>query len=114
MWVGKMREGVDIVVGRRLRARRRLLGLSQQALGGACGVTFQQIHKYESAVCRLSANMLWKIACALDVEMSYFFAGLPRAGEPDGEVTSLAIERERGRSPNYLQLRPSHGLDAAR
>ncbi|HEY0437787.1 MAG TPA: helix-turn-helix transcriptional regulator, partial [Phenylobacterium sp.] len=73
-----MKDGVDFVIGRRLRARRRLLGLSQQALGNACGVTFQQIHKYESAVCRLSANMLWKLAGALDVEMSYFFAGIPR------------------------------------
>ena len=77
-------------------------------------MTFQQIHKYESAVCRLSANMLWKIACALDVEMSYFFAGLPRTGEADDPAMSLTIERERGRSPNYLQLHPSHGLDAAR
>jgi len=110
--VGEMREGVDIVVGRRLRARRRLLGLSQQALGGACGVTFQQIHKYESAVCRLSANMLWKIACALDVEMSYFFSGLPRAGENDGEAQVVSLERERGLSSNYLQLRTSNGVDA--
>ncbi len=39
-------------------------------------MTFQQIHKYEAAVCRLSATMLWKLACALDVEISYFFAGL--------------------------------------
>ena len=73
-----------------------------------------QIHKYESAVCRLSANMLWKIACALDVEMSYFFSGLPRAGEADNEAQVLPLDRERGPSPNYLQLRTSHGLDAAR
>ncbi len=39
-------------------------------------MTFQQIHKYEAAVCRLSATMLWKLSCALDVEISYFFAGL--------------------------------------
>ena len=107
-----MKEGVDIVVGRRLRARRRLLGLSQQALGSACGVTFQQIHKYESAVCRLSANMLWKLACALDVEMSYFFAGLPRAGDPDDVGKVLALDRERGLAPSYLQLHPRQTLDA--
>jgi hypothetical protein len=57
--------------------------------------------------------MLWKIACALDVEMSYFFAGLPRAGEADSEAQVLALDRERGPSPSYLQLRTSHGLDAA-
>ena len=105
-----MREGVDIVVGRRLRARRRLLGLSQQALGATCGVTFQQIHKYESAVCRLSAHMLWKIACALDVEIGYFFSGLPRNGESGGEVVSL--DRQRGLAPSYLQVQRS--FDAAR
>jgi transcriptional regulator with XRE-family HTH domain len=105
-----MKEGVDIVVGRRVRARRRLLGLSQQALGAQCGVTFQQIHKYESAVCRLSANMLWKIAGALDVEMSYFFAGLPRDGEEGAEVVSLV--RERGLAPSHLQLQRS--FDVAR
>jgi transcriptional regulator with XRE-family HTH domain len=71
-----MSNGVDVMVGRRLRARRRLLGYSQQALGEACGVTFQQIHKYEAAVCRLSVVMLWKLAQALDVEISYFFAAL--------------------------------------
>jgi transcriptional regulator with XRE-family HTH domain len=71
-----MRDDVGVMVGRRLKARRRLLGISQQTLADSCGVTFQQIHKYEAAVCRLSATMLWKLACALDVEISYFFAGL--------------------------------------
>jgi transcriptional regulator with XRE-family HTH domain len=71
-----MNDSVDVMVGRRLRARRRLLGYSQQQLGAACGVTFQQIHKYEAAVCRLSVVMLWKLAQALDVEMGYFFAAL--------------------------------------
>jgi transcriptional regulator with XRE-family HTH domain len=112
--VGRMKEGVDIVVGRRLRARRRLLGLSQQALGSACGVTFQQIHKYESAVCRLSANMLWKLACALDVDMSYFFAGLPRAGDPDDGCDVVALDRERGLSSSYLKLQSPQGFDAVR
>ena len=73
-----MAEEIDIVVGRRLRTRRRIMGMSQQALGGACGVTFQQIHKYESAVCRLSANMLWRLAAVLEVDVGYFFADLPR------------------------------------
>jgi transcriptional regulator with XRE-family HTH domain len=72
-----MLDSVDVMVGRRLRARRRLLGYSQQALGAACGVTFQQIHKYEAAVCRMSVVMLWKLANALDVEVTYFFSGLP-------------------------------------
>ena len=71
-----MNDGVDVVVGRRLKARRRLLGITQQALGETCGVTFQQIQKYEGAVSRISAHMLWKLACALEVDVGYFFAGL--------------------------------------
>lgn len=73
-----MSESVDVIVGRRLKARRRLLGLTQQRLAVDCGVTFQQIQKYECAACRLSAHMLWKLACALEVDISYFFAGLTK------------------------------------
>lgn len=94
-----MNDNVDVLVGRRLRARRRLLGISQQALGATCGVTFQQIHKYEAAVCRMSAVMLWNLANALDVEISYFFTGLP---EED------AIFDRHG------DLAPRRALDAAR
>jgi transcriptional regulator with XRE-family HTH domain len=82
--------------------------LSQQALGNACGVTFQQIHKYESAVCRLSANMLWKLACVLDVEMSYFFADLPRSVTP-------AADREMSVTigPRSFSQLSAGGLNAA-
>lgn len=83
-----MDNSVDVLVGRRLRARRRLLGYSQQALGAACGVTFQQIHKYEAAVCKMSVLMLWKLANALDVEVSYFFSGLT------AEETAISRRRE--------------------
>ena len=69
---------VGIIVGRRLRTRRRLLGKTQQELAAACGVTFQQVQKYECAYCRLSVAMLWKLACALEVDIGYFFADLPR------------------------------------
>jgi transcriptional regulator with XRE-family HTH domain len=108
LMVGGMSEGVDIVVGRRLRARRRLLGMSQQTLGSACGVTFQQIHKYESAVCRLSANMLWKLACVLEVEMSYFFADLPRIVTPQAERQGDAAMPP----PSFLTAAAGRGLDA--
>ncbi|WP_293677671.1 helix-turn-helix transcriptional regulator [uncultured Phenylobacterium sp.] len=79
-----MAEHVEVWVGRRLRRRRRLLGMTQMELGGACGVSFQQIQKYESASSRLSVAMLWKLACALGVPASYFFADLPqRQGAED-------------------------------
>lgn len=76
---------VDVVgqaVGRRVRRRRRLLGMTQQALGEACGVTFQQIQKYESASCRISATVLWRLSRALDVDMNYFFDGLEAETQP--------------------------------
>jgi transcriptional regulator with XRE-family HTH domain len=77
---------IDVVLGKRLRARRRLLGLTQQDVADACGVSFQQIQKYEHAVSRVSAAMLWGLAGALDVEVAYFFDGLsPRETEDSTE-----------------------------
>jgi transcriptional regulator with XRE-family HTH domain len=73
-----MIDEVDFVVGRQLRRRRRLLGLTQQELGMACGISFQQVQKYECANNRMSVAMLWRLACALEVDISYFFAGAPR------------------------------------
>jgi len=86
-----MNDGVDVIVGRRLKARRRLLGMTQQRVADSCGVTFQQIQKYECAACRLSAHMLWKLACALDVEISYFFTGLSRDGVDVGERRTIPV-----------------------
>jgi transcriptional regulator with XRE-family HTH domain len=71
-----MRDDVDAMVGRRLRMRRRLLDMSQQDLANICGVTFQQIQKYEAAKCRMPVATLWRLAYALEVEVSYFFDGL--------------------------------------
>jgi len=73
-----MSDQVDVMVGHRLRRRRRLLGLTQQDLAAACGVSFQQVQKYECAYNRLSVAMLWKLACALEVDIGYFFSGLPQ------------------------------------
>lgn len=76
-----MSDDVDILVGRALRRRRRLLGLTQAQVAEAVGVRFQQIQKYECASNRLSVSMMWKLACVLDVEVSYFFASVPRHAE---------------------------------
>ena len=73
-----MRDDVDILVGRALRRRRRLMGLTQAQVAEAVGVRFQQIQKYECAANRLSVHMLWKLAGVLDVEVGYFFAGIGR------------------------------------
>jgi DNA-binding transcriptional regulator YiaG len=66
-------------LGRAIRHRRRILELTLQDLAGACGVTFQQVHKYESGVCSLSASQLWTIAQALRVPVTYFYDALAPA-----------------------------------
>jgi len=71
-----MTHPVDTHVGRRLRARRRLLGLTQEKLAQAVDIRFQQIQKYESGANRISASRLWALAKALEVSVSYFFDGM--------------------------------------
>ena len=72
-------DGIDVHIGRRMRRRRHLMGLTLQELGDACGVGFQQIHKYECAGVRLTAARLWQVADRLQVPVSYFYQGLPGA-----------------------------------
>ena len=64
---------VDIHVGQRLRLRRTLLGLSQEKLGDAVGLTFQQIQKYERGANRIGASRLYLFSRILEVPVSYFF-----------------------------------------
>jgi transcriptional regulator with XRE-family HTH domain len=68
---------VDVHVGIRMRQRRALLGMSQTTLGGAVGLTFQQVQKYERGSNRISASRLVEFAKVLDVPVSYFFEELP-------------------------------------
>ena len=63
-------------LGRAIRLRRRMMDLTLQDLAGACGVTFQQVHKYESGLCSVSASQLWAIAQALEVPVTYFYENL--------------------------------------
>lgn len=67
---------VDRHVGRRLRLRRSLMGLSQERLGELLGVTFQQVQKYERGANRIGAGRLWRLAAILDVPISWFFEEL--------------------------------------
>ena len=64
---------IDVHVGRRIRLRRTLLGLSQEKLGEALNITFQQVQKYERGSNRVSASRLWDTAQILDVPISFFF-----------------------------------------
>ncbi|NNU81402.1 helix-turn-helix transcriptional regulator [Halovulum dunhuangense] len=71
-----MKHPVDAHVGQRIRHRRWLMGMTQQQLGDAIGIKFQQVQKYETGMNRVSASRLWDIARVLDVDVSFFFEGL--------------------------------------
>ena len=71
-----MTHPVDVHVGKRVRHRRWLVGMTQQQLAEQVGIKFQQIQKYETGANRVSASRLWDIAAALDVQISFFFDGL--------------------------------------
>lgn len=64
---------IDVHVGGRVRMRRTLLGMSQEKLGEALGITFQQVQKYERGANRIGASRLHQIGKVLDVPVSYFF-----------------------------------------
>ncbi|MCK5911669.1 MAG: helix-turn-helix transcriptional regulator [Caulobacter sp.] len=71
-----MGNDIDVHLGKRLRRRRRLLGLTQQQLAETVGVRFQQIQKYECGANRISAARLWQLSEALEVPVGYFYDGL--------------------------------------
>ncbi len=66
-------QAIDAYVGERVRQRRTLLGLSQEALGEELDLSFQQVQKYERGTNRISASRLYEIGEILDVPISYFF-----------------------------------------
>jgi transcriptional regulator with XRE-family HTH domain len=68
---------IDVHVGSRVRSRRTLLGMSQERLGEALGLTFQQVQKYERGVNRIGASRLFDLSRVLDVPISFFFDDLP-------------------------------------
>ncbi|MCP4209464.1 MAG: helix-turn-helix transcriptional regulator [Shimia sp.] len=79
-----MTHPVDVHVGKKIRQRRWLTGMTQQQLAEQVGIKFQQIQKYETGANRVSASRLWDISDALDVPVSFFFEGL----ESDGDGAS--------------------------
>jgi transcriptional regulator with XRE-family HTH domain len=87
----------DCYVGSRIRARRIMLGLSQQQMADLIGVTYQQTHKYERGINRISAGRLYEIAQVLKVPVSFFFDGLndqvDESSLPDRQRMCLELAR---------------------
>src|SRR5438876_11990831 len=87
---------VDVHVGSRVRLRRTLLGMSQEKLGDAIGLTFQQVQKYERGANRVGSSRLFDLARVLDVPVSYFF----------DEMSASTSARSPGRLRGMAEQKP--------
>ena len=84
----KVPNPVDKHVGSRVRMRRQMLAMSQEKLGAALGLTFQQVQKYEKGATRISASRLQQISHILQTPVEFFFEGAPNASAPHGSNKS--------------------------
>jgi transcriptional regulator with XRE-family HTH domain len=89
-----MKHPVDIHVGKRVRHRRWMIGMTQQQLADKVGIKFQQIQKYETGMNRVSASRLWDIAETLGVEISFFFEGLSEGAAPAPVQADMMAAKE--------------------
>jgi transcriptional regulator with XRE-family HTH domain len=91
---------IDVHVGKRVRLRRTLLGITQQQLGKAVGLTFQQVQKYERGANRISASRMFDFSRVLDVPVSFFFDDVDSAMTIDpGNGSSHASPSQNGSDP---------------
>jgi len=100
----KIPNAIDKHVGSRLRMRRMMLGMSQEKLGEAFGLTFQQVQKYEKGTNRMSASRLQQAAHILDVDVPFFFEGAPGQQAVDRAAPSPAFVNEFVSSEDGLRL----------
>lgn len=97
---------IDIHVGKRVRLRRTLLGMSQEKLGDAIGLTFQQVQKYERGTNRIGSSRLWQLSQVLDVPVSYFF------DDVSDEVAAAAKPRTKAEKAAGLAEVPGPAFEA--
>jgi transcriptional regulator with XRE-family HTH domain len=99
---------IDKHVGSRVRMRRMMLGMSQEKLGDALGLTFQQVQKYEKGTNRIGASRLQQISHILQVPVAFFFEGAPNVSTSPGRDSAL----HEAPSPAYVSdfLATSDGL----
>ena len=93
---------IDVHVGKRMRMRRLFLGMNQETLADALGLTFQQVQKYEGGANRVSASRLSAMADILGVPISFFFGDLSLDGE--SETPEERESRERMERPETIEL----------
>ncbi|PIZ31213.1 MAG: transcriptional regulator [Alphaproteobacteria bacterium CG_4_10_14_0_8_um_filter_53_9] len=93
------KDPIDLHVGQRLKLRRTMLGLSQEKVGEAVGVTFQMIQKYEKGACRVGASRLQQLARVVDVPVAWFFEEFTPQGK---QSVSLVAEEKTTLDENVL------------
>ena len=98
---------VDIHVGKRVRVRRTILGMSQETLADALGITFQQVQKYEKGINRVSASRLYEIAQVLGTPTNFFY---DEYGAAEGAQSYGFAEDESGFEAEDLKSRESMAL----
>ena len=91
MSVKKVPNPIDRHVGSRVRMRRILLGMSQEKLGEALGLTFQQVQKYEKGTNRIGASRLQQISKTLNVPPAFFFDGAPALDDANGAHAAAGV-----------------------
>ena len=101
---------IDVHVGARVRLRRTLLGMSQEKLGEALGLTFQQVQKYERGVNRIGASRLFDLSRVLDVPIGFFFDDMPP--EIGGDDRGRTGGDRRGRFGGFQETQGSFEDDA--
>ena len=106
---------IDKHVGSRVRMRRMMLSMSQEKLGDALGLTFQQVQKYEKGTNRIGASRLQQISLILQVPVSFFFEGAPAPpGRPQGMGEAPSPAYVYRLSGDFRRTRPGRGLHAHR
>lgn len=107
-----MTNDIDLHVGKRLRRRRRLLGLTQQNLANEVGIRFQQIQKYECGANRVSAARLFELSEALSVPVQYFYEGLSERDHPNSVFDSEILAPDVLSKKETMDLvRAYYGMD---
>ena len=104
--VRKIPNPIDVHVGGRVRMRRMLIGMSQEKLGEALGLTFQQVQKYEKGANRIGASRIYQIGRILNVPVEFFFEGVQLDQVDDGDC---ALEA-RGASFDFDLLSTNEGI----
>jgi len=99
---------IEAHVGQKIRERRTMLGLTQQQLAGLIGVTYQQAHKYERGINRVSAGRLYEISQVLGIEISFFYEGLNKVEDDMTERQRMCLDLAR----NFSRIKNEKYQDA--